>query len=272
VLSYNVGYREEITEDVESESILVGASLSQARGDWREAFSLNLQREDFEVGELDRGRAEMILPQASWNRVEADDRIFTTKGHRLQFEFRGTDEAIGSNVSFVQAEAEGKLIRSFADNFRFISRAQVGWTQTDQFRSLPASLRFFAGGDQSVRGYGYQELGRRVCFSVEGEETEGDDCAGATETFNIGGEALLTGSVEVEYQFLEEWRFLKKWGVAAFYDAGNAFESLSGELESGAGVGLRWLSPIGPIRADVAWALTEEGTPLRFHLTVGPDL
>ncbi|HYG63807.1 MAG TPA: autotransporter assembly complex family protein [Thermoanaerobaculia bacterium] len=272
VLSYNVGYREEITDDIESESILVGASLSQARGDWREAFSLNLQREDFVVGELDRGRAELILPQASWSRVEADDRIFTTKGHRLQFEFRGTDDAIGSNVSLVQAEAEGKLIRSFSDNFRFISRAQVGWTQTDQFRSLPASLRFFGGGDQSVRGYGYQELGRRVCFSVEGEELEGDDCDGAAETFNIGGEALLTGSVEVEYQFLEEWRFLKKWGVAAFYDTGNAFESFSGDLESGAGVGLRWLSPIGPIRADVAWALTEEGTPVRFHLTVGPDL
>ena len=65
---------------------------------------------------------------------------------------------------------------------------------------------------------------------------------------------------------------LEKWGIAVFYDTGNAMRSFSGSLEEGAGVGLRWVSPIGPIRADAAWALTEPGTPVRFHLTVGPDL
>lgn len=272
-LSYNVGYREENTNDVQSESLLVGAALSQARGRWREAYSLNLQREDFTVGP-DAGRAELILPQTGWTLVDADDRLYTTRGHKLQVELRGTDEALGSNVSFLQGEVEGKLIRAFAGKLRFVSRAEVGWTETGQFRSLPASYRFFAGGDQSVRGYDYQGLGPRVC--PDGSSAE-DGCGEGQETFNVGGEALLAASVELEYQFLEEWLYLRKWGVAAFYDAGNAFEgnaldSLSGDLESGAGVGLRWLSPIGPIRADLAWALTEEGTPLRFHLTVGPDL
>jgi translocation and assembly module TamA len=254
VLSFNLGYNREDNDTTQSESLLVGAGLSQARGKWREAVALNLQREDFEVG-LDHGRADLILPQGTWTLVEADDRIFTTRGHRLQIDLRGTDDALGSNVSLVQGEVQGKLIRSFADHFRFISRAQVGWTETDQFRKLPATLRFFAGGDESVRGFGYQDLGEH-------------DEAGNV----IGGPALLTGSVEVEYQFLEEFFHLKKWGVAAFYDTGNASRSFSGSLESGAGVGLRWLSPIGPIRADVAFALTEPGTPLRFHLTVGPDL
>jgi translocation and assembly module TamA len=173
----------------------------------------------------------------------------------VEFTLRGADESLLSNASFLQVSAQGKLIRSFADRFRFITRLQVGHTETDQLRELPPTIRFFAGGDQSVRGYGYQQLGPL-------------DEAGHV----IGGEDLLTGSVELEYRFLEKWLFLEKWGVAVFYDTGNAMRSFSGSLEEGAGVGLRWVSPIGPIRADAAWALTEPGTPVRFHLTVGPDL
>jgi translocation and assembly module TamA len=254
VVTYQVGYADLNTDTSQSHSGLVGAGLTQARGSWREAFGLNYQVEDFEVG-VDEGRSKLLIPQASWSRVKADDRISTTKGHRLQLDFRGADESLLSNASFLQGKVEGKLIHSFADRFRFISRAEVGWTETGQFRELPATLRFFAGGDQSVRGYAYQELGPL-------------DEAGNV----IGGESLLTGSVEVEYRILEKWRFLEKWGVAAFYDAGNAMESFSGSLEEGAGVGVRFVSPIGPIRADAAWALTEPGRPVRFHLTVGPDL
>lgn len=267
LLSFNVGYALLDNDKTESETILVGAARSQARGRWRETFSLNLQREDFEVGP-DRGRAELILPGASWSRVEADNRIFTTKGYRLQLDLKAADRSLGSNVSLVQGRIDGKLIRAFADQFRFITRAQVGYTQTDDFRDLPATLRFFAGGDQSVRGYGYQELGERACRVPEVDGV----CPPQSGFATIGGRALLAGSVEVEYDFLEKWRFLEKVGIAAFYDAGNAFPSFSGDLEHGAGMGLRFLTPIGPVRADAAFALSEPGTPLRFHLTIGPDL
>ncbi len=254
VLTYQVGYADLNTDTSQSHSGLIGAGLTQARGSWREAFGLNYQVEDFEVG-VDEGRSKLLIPQASWSRVKADDRISTTKGHRVQLDVRGADESLLSNASFLQAEVQGKLIHSFADRFRFITRAEVGWTETGQFRELPPTLRFFAGGDQSVRGYAYQALGPL-------------DEAGNV----IGGESLLTGSIELEYRILDKWRFLEKWGVAAFYDAGNAMQSFSGSLEEGAGVGVRFVSPIGPIRADAAWALTEPGHPVRFHLTVGPDL
>jgi translocation and assembly module TamA len=254
VLTFSLGYSDLRTDTSESKSSLVGVGLTQARGKWREALALNLQREDFEVG-LDEGRSELLIPQSTWTRVRADDRISTTNGDRVEFTLRGADESLLSNASFLQASAQGKLIRSFARNFRFITRLQVGHTETDQLRELPPTIRFFAGGDQSVRGYGFQDLGPL-------------DEAGNV----IGGEDLLTGSVELEYRFLEKLFFLEKWGVAAFYDTGNAMRTFSGSLEEGAGVGLRWVSPIGPIRADVAWALTEPGTPVRFHLTVGPDL
>jgi len=254
VLTFSLGYSDLRTDTSESQSSLVGVGLTQARGNWREALALNLQREDFKVG-LDKGRSDLLIPQATWTRVRADDRISATHGDRVEFTLRGADESLLSKASFLQASAQGKLIRSFAGRFRFITRLQVGHTETDQLRKLPPTIRFFAGGDQSVRGYGFQELGPL-------------DEAGNV----IGGEDLLTGSVELEYRFLEKWMFLEKWGVAVFYDTGNAMRSFSGSLEEGAGVGLRWVSPIGPIRADAAWALTEPGTPVRFHLTVGPDL
>lgn len=254
VLTFSVGYSDLRTDTSESQSSLVGVGRTQARGNWREALALNLQREDFEVG-LDEGRSELLIPQSTWTRVRADDRISATHGDRVEFTLRGADESLASNASFLQVSAQGKLIRSFADRFRFITRLQAGHTETEQLRELPPTIRFFAGGDQSVRGFGYQELGPL-------------DEAGNV----IGGEDLLAGSVEVEYRFLEKWLFLEKWGVAVFYDTGNAMRSFSGSLEEGAGVGLRWVSPIGPIRADAAWALSEPGTPVRFHLTVGPDL
>ena len=58
----------------------------------------------------------------------------------------------------------------------------------------------------------------------------------------------------------------------AFYDIGNAFNDASSiDAASGAGVGVRWASPVGMVRVDVASALSEEGNPWRLHITFGPD-
>lgn len=254
LLTFSLGYSDLRLDTTESETYLIGAALTRTRGEWREAFALRFQQEDYKVG-VDEGTAELLIPQATWTRVRADDRISTSRGYRMEFVVRAADEAALSNASFFQTSAEGKLIRSFADRFRLVSRLRIGHTETQDFRELPATIRFFAGGDQSVRGWGYQELGPR-------------DLAGNV----IGGRELLAGSLELEYRFLEKWRFLEQWGIAVFYDAGNALRSFSDPLERGAGVGFRWVTPIGPLRADAAWALTQPGTPIRFHLTVGPDL
>jgi translocation and assembly module TamA len=256
VITFDLGYADlHPRTSEESRSSKIATGVSQSRGRWREAYSLGFQHEDFTVG-LDEGISKLLIPRASWSLVQADDRIYTTHGQRVQIDLLGADRSVVSSATFLQGEVQGTLIRSFADRFRFITRAQVGATATNDFHDLPPTIRFFAGGDQSVRGYAYHQLGEK--------DAEGNV---------IGGEALLTGSAELEYTFLEHWRFLNKLGAATFYDIGNALPSLSaGSLESGAGVGLRVLSPIGPIRVDAAWALTEPGRPVRFHFTVGPDL
>ncbi|HKI05623.1 MAG TPA: autotransporter assembly complex family protein [Thermoanaerobaculia bacterium] len=248
VLSFNTAYQRQDTDTSLSETGLIGAQRTQSRGGWREALSLTYQREDFEVG-LDNGISNLLVPGASWERVQADDRIYTTNGYRLRLSIQGAEGSVLSDSSFVQGNVQAKAIRTLGERNRLIGRAEVGYTATDEFRELPPRFRFFAGGDQSVRGFAYQALGR-------------EDEAGNI----IGGESLMVASLEYELRFLE------KWGAAVFYDTGSASESFGGVLARGAGVGVRWRSPIGPIRADVAWGLSEEGRPIRFHLNIGPDL
>ena len=113
-------------------------------------------------------------------------------------------------------------------------------------------MRFFAGGDQSVRGYDYQELG-----PLDEEDNV------------IGGEALVVGSVELDRLFFDFGRF-GQWGAAVFYDVGGAAHDLGKSLESGVGAGLRWLSPIGLVRVDAAVALDRPGSPIRSTSTLGP--
>ncbi|MGH8466029.1 MAG: BamA/TamA family outer membrane protein, partial [Pseudomonas sp.] len=81
----------------------------------------------------------------------------------------------------------------------------------------------------------------------------------------IGGKHLLTGSIEYDFNILPSWK------MAIFHDAGNSFEDFHDfKLHRSIGLGIRWMSPIGPIRADVARGI-DDGS-FRFHLTMGPDL
>ena len=113
---------------------------------------------------------------------------------------------------------------------------------------MPASLRFFAGGDRSVRGFGFNDLGPR-------------DADGR----NIGGKHLLTGSVELE------WPIAGRWSMAVFVDGGNAFDSFGDELEYSAGLGGRLRTPVGVVRLDFAKPVTS-GRGWRLHFGLGSDL
>ena len=128
-------------------------------------------------------------------------------------------------------------------------RGERATTWITDFGLLPASLRYFAGGDQSVRGFAYKSLSPL-------------DAAGDT----IGGRYLVVGSVEYEHSLS------RSWSAAVFSDVGNALENMSDPLERGAGVGLRWQSIVGMVRLDMAWALSREDKPWRIHLNIGPDL
>ena len=226
---------------------VVGTSVSHGRWGWRETIALTYEHETYEVG-VDRGTSDLLIPSVDWSRVEADDPIVPRRGWRLRFDVRGSHEDVLSSATFLQVRGEGKLVRGLGDRTRFIGRIGAGRSFTSAFRELPASLRFFAGGEGSVRGYELR--------SLSPEDDAGND---------IGGQMILDGGVEIER------RLFGSWGVAAFTDAGNALHpDRSTDLEVGAGLGLRWWSPVGLVRVDGAYGFARER--VRLHLMIGPDL
>ncbi len=225
----------------------VGLSFAHLRGDVREVFSVRYQNDDFQVA-ADTGVSHLTQPIAAWSFSQADDRLYARRGIGGVVEMRGAVDGFGSSATFFRAWTSLKTIRQLAPRIRGILAADIGWLITEQFRELPPSIRFFAGGDRSIRGYNYQELGPA---NENGDVT--------------GGNSLLVGSIELEYRFLE------KWAGAVFFDAGNAFDDFRGKVATGTGFGARWISPVGMVRVDVGFGLQKEGNPVRMHLSIGPD-
>ena len=248
VATLSTGYLDVTTQTAVSKIEYGGGSLSRLLGQWRVIPALNYRRERFTVG-VDHGTVRTLVPEGTWSRTRADDQLLTRNGDRVSLNVRGAAEGFVSDVSFAQTRVEGKLIHGFPGMNRGIARIEVGATSTSDFRELPASYRFFAGGATSVRGYGYNSLGPR-------DELD----------HVIGGPYLLVGSLEADH------RFLPRWGLAAFFDMGNALNNFGDPLKRGVGTGLRWISPAGLVRLDFAWGLDRAGTPFNVHLTVGPDL
>ncbi|MEJ2344600.1 MAG: autotransporter assembly complex protein TamA [Gammaproteobacteria bacterium] len=247
-LTFEAGLKNEDTKSRISRIWQIGASRTGTRGSWREVMGLHYEVERYELA-TGGSSSKLLYPSVTWTRMRADDPIYPTRGNRLQLDLKGSSAAMLSDVSFVQAHAAGKWVRSFGTGNQVIARAELGATWTSSFDKLPASKRFFAGGDQSVRGYGYEQLGPT-------------DATGAV----VGGRYLAVGSLEYDRHLFG------KWSGALFYDVGNAFNNANVHFARGAGFGVRWRSPLGPVRVDFAWALSQPGTPFRLHVTVGPDL
>ncbi|NIR43240.1 MAG: outer membrane protein assembly factor [Gemmatimonadetes bacterium] len=235
-------------EPSSSDLLRAGTSVTRFRGGWRETFTLEYDFESFEVG-VDTANSSLLTLGGTWSLTQLDDQTFPTRAFQAEIALRGGHDALLSTTTFGQLTLDGTAIRPLASRTRIIAQARLGVTATSDFRALPPSIRFFTGGDRSVRGYSYQSLGPR-------------DRAGNV----IGGDGLLTASLELEHLFLEHW------GAAVFFDTGNAVDLLDVSLKHGAGAGLRWLAPIGMVRLDAAFALSRDGTPIRFHLIIGPDL
>ncbi|MEW6116529.1 MAG: autotransporter assembly complex family protein [Nitrospirota bacterium] len=248
-LNFSAGLSHENTLTSESEVLSFDTSYARKRGTWLQTFYLALRQESFTIGD-EEGSSRLLMPGTVLTRITADDRIYTTRGSRIILEFKGAHEALGSDTSFVQFRTGTKLIFGPWETGRVILRGDLGASVINKLSELPATQRFFAGGDQSVRGYAYNSLGPR----------RNDDV--------IGGKYLIVGSVEYEQSIT------RKWGIALFYDVGNAVNKLSDPLKQGTGLGVRWKSPIGLVRVDFAVALNRDPDESRWriHFLIGPDL
>lgn len=245
------GYQREDIEDVKSDRLTVGEQWQHALDDgWQRILSLRLEQERYQLGSKNSDSSRLLLPGVGYSKLSADSPLDPSRGYRLQLDLTGAHRALLSDADVAQVKALARGLITVADNHRFLGRLQVGAIATNQFAKVPPSLRFFAGGDQSVRGYGYQTLSP--------EDSDG---------VAIGGRYLVVGSVEYQYSLSQKWR------LATFVDEGNAINALSDPLATGVGVGIRWITPVGPLRLDIAKGLNDNlGGSWRLHFSMGPEL
>ncbi|ANC03734.1 autotransporter assembly complex protein TamA [Pseudomonas putida] len=251
-LRFAGGYQnEEIAgTDTLSKLLTVGPEWhSKLPSGWQRVISLKYQREEYRLGD-DSGLSNLLMPGVSFSYLRSDNRIDPHNGYRLQFDLQAAKEGLGSDTNLVHGNVLLKGLTTLGQNHRFLGRVQFGGSATNGYQqNVPPSLRFFAGGDQSVRGYDYQTLSPK--------NNKGD---------RIGGRYLVAGSAEYQYSVTEKWR------VATFIDQGNSFNSLElPSLKTGVGIGVRWVSPVGPLRLDLARALDDDGG-IRLHFSMGPEL
>ncbi|HEX9852820.1 MAG TPA: autotransporter assembly complex family protein [Woeseiaceae bacterium] len=247
------GYQHKTTDTSRSDKVTLGVRVSRNRTPkWLETHYLHFTGEDFRVGDqLDKSR--LVIPGINWESTIGREIVRIRSGRRISLDVRGSLDAIGSDTTFLQLTGSTKWAIPVGESARLLARANLGFTAKKDFDELPASVRYFAGGDNSVRGYGFETLGPT--------DEEGNV---------IGGSYLATFSIEIDRLVS------KKWSIAAFVDTGNAFDDFghdfADDFRTGVGLGLRWYSPLGPIRIDVAHPLDDPTRDYRLHITLGPDL
>jgi translocation and assembly module TamA len=243
------GYQERRTDTSESDKTTVGLRWIRTRTDrWFETPYIDLTREEFEVAG-EQSQSTLLIPGISWEATEGRALRRIESGWKASVDVRASYDAVFSDVTFGQVRSSAKYVRSLGQASRLIVRGEVGTTFVADVEELPATVRFFTGGDTSVRGYDYESIGP---LNDDGEVT--------------GGSNLTTFSVEIDRLVREDW------AIAVFADTGSAFNDSDVDFKTGVGIGVRWFSPFGPIRLDFAHPLDDPDTDVRFHLTLGPDL
>lgn len=235
--------------DITSTLSSIGVTRDTGWSLGRKRAYLKLQREYYNLGHGSRS-STLLYPGYNITLKKADNLLFTHKGVSLSLDVHGGSDTLLSSTNFIEGDFSGHAVVPVTAKTRLVLRTEFGAIETDNFKNVPPSQRFFAGGAQSVRGYSYQSI------SPTNDKNQ-----------DIGGRYLASGSVEAD------WFFYKKFGVAAFFDAGDVENSISKfSFKRGVGIGFRWGSPVGMVRLDLAHPLDDPNTSFRVDFSLGPDL
>jgi translocation and assembly module TamA len=225
------------------------------RGRWQRVLSLTLDSTEDKLttgtggsAVVDRKRSQLLVPGITFARLPPDFLGTNAVATGFRAELLASTSQLGSDTNFTRINVRDDRSFRLNDDWAIYVRAEIGASAVGDFEELPANYRFYAGGDQSVRGYGYQELSP---VDADGNK--------------IGGRHLLTGTLELQ-------RSLPRNFVAAvFVDAGNAFDKFGDPLEYSAGVGLRYRLPFLMVGLDVAQSISDTSRSPRFHINFTPE-
>lgn len=249
------------------ESAVFGAerSIKRPLGEWQQTYALRYRldrisgADGFNAGEIpeafrvisDNPQQQSLLAGYQISKTTQDERLDPKRGLRQFYGVQVGSKQLLSETDMAILNAGWRFIYSIGEKARHqvVGRGDLGYIATSDFDHVPYNLRFFAGGDQSLRGFDYKSL------------------SPAIDGLLLGGQMLATGSLEYNYLVRPKWR------GAVFVDVGNAYSrDFSNPTAYSVGAGVRWASPIGPIRIDVAAGISADQIPVRLHFFIGPPL
>ncbi len=234
--------------DIDTDQFKLGAGINENWLGFRRRLSLTLEQENFDIGDGTQ-TSTLVIPGILLSRTYADDPLFPRSGYSVNLDIHGGVESPLTETTFLHTSISARSVLPLTERSRLLLRGELGAIQATTFSDLPPSQRFFAGGDQSVRGYGFQEL------SPKNSDRDA-----------IGGQYLTVASIEADYLIY------KNFGMATFFDVGNAGDDMLTSLKKGLGMGLRYRSPVGMIRFDLALPLDDDADSFRLHISIGTDL
>ena len=250
-LEFSTAYINEEIGDLESERVEVIGGLTDAMGRWQRVLFLKLDQERSTFPDGTDQTDLLFIPGVSYASLPPTFLTGWVRDAAYYLELSGSPQSLGSDASYLRFIARAEKVWRISGPWYLRLRGEVGASWINEFSELPASQRFFAGGDRSVRGFGLNELSPPGPPDENGNPTEG-----------VGGENKLIASIEIERDLPRDFR------IAAFYDTGNAFNDWSVPLEYSIGLGVRWKLPMMMIGLDVAQALSESGKNPRLHLNI----
>lgn len=245
------GLKNKDNKDTQSrESNLVVERHWLLKSDWYRTVSLRWLTEDYKQAD-NTGNSNLIMPGLSYSRSRSNQAKtrMPTSADRLLISMEVSDPAWLSDLSFIRLRSRVGWITTVSSRHRFVARADAGAVLFEQVDNLSPSLRFFAGGVDNLRGYSFE--------SVSPLDEDGK---------LIGGRYMATASLEYQYNIKNNW-----W-LATFVDYGSAWNNTP-DWKRGVGLGLRWASPVGPIRLDFAFGLDgPDGSAFQLHFSLGPEI
>lgn len=234
-------FETEKTDSTDRNTLDLEAAYVFVWKDWASKLFSEFKYERFASGAESETSTHLLSIGGRTQKSKFEKTVFPRKGWGLFADIRGAPTNVLSDTHYLRTHFKSIYYYPLAEKGRLNLRAELGFAAVDDFDKYPNSLRFFAGGDASVRGYEWKSLGPK-------------DSSGEV----IGGKNIFTASLEYDHRVLEDWV------AAVFVDAGNAYNDELDKIYTGAGVGVRWLSPVGSIRMDFAWPLDKDDEDLNF--------
>ncbi len=242
--SLGIQFKNEEIEGQETRSSVFVAKRSRTRGQIETTLSLQYQTENQEIGNLFVSGNQALSLNYVWTQRNIRRAVYPRQGHVLTLNVGGASDALLSDTSFLRVYGRHNQFYSIGKSGRLALRGELGSVLADRLEGIPTDFLFRAGGDNSVRGYAFQSLGRGL--------------AGGVESVRY----LATASAEYNYFFNRDW------GIALFVDAGDAADSASAlSPVFGYGLGARYRSPVGPVNLDLAYG--DANAALRLHFSLG---